>query len=614
MASSFAFPGTSVSPPKSHLSGIMQNGGSHASSHASHGHDHSHDHSHAHSHGHSHNHSNVSLHSTHSHSSSHGHAHDHSHSHSHNNGHGHTHNPSQTHSPSPLSYGRSMTNVGGSARLHRRTSQSTGVSLRGAEFEPTQQTVQEHHDHSEHDHDHDHGHDHDHDHSHDHSHDGHNHSHDAHSHGHGHDHKHDHGHNHGHARTCSYVPPEASSVAFESGASGSSSVSRFTEYALKITVTRYPIIHAILKEKDSRSIFYFMSLNFAFMLVQAFYGYVTDSLGLLSDSVHMFFDCVALAVGLFAAVASKWPPSERFPYGFGKIETLSGFGNGIFLILISAEIMVEAFERLVGGRETQRLMELFVVSTLGLLVNLVGMFSFGHHHHGHDHGHSHGGHDHGHDHHDHDHDHDHGHSHNHGHGHSHDNENMYGIYLHVLADTLGSAAVIASTVLTHFWSWSGWDPLASFLIALLIMLSAIPLVKSSARRLLLTIPDSVEYSLRETLAGVPSLRGVASYAAPKFWLDDRAGTEDRMLGVMHILAARGADAEDVRMRVHSYMFEKGIDVVVQVERDGDGASGCWCGPATGSMGGGVGGGSVSMANKRSSMVMAGGHGPKPSIL
>ncbi len=68
------------------------------------------------------------------------------------------------------------------------------------------------------------------------------------------------------------------------------------------------------------------------MVVQAIYGYLTDSLGLLSDSIHMFFDCVALMVGLFAAVASKWPPSARFPYGFGKIETLSGFANGILLM------------------------------------------------------------------------------------------------------------------------------------------------------------------------------------------------------------------------------------------------------------------------------------------
>lgn len=74
------------------------------------------------------------------------------------------------------------------------------------------------------------------------------------------------------------------------------------------------------------------SLNFAFMLVQTFYGIATGSLGLLSDSVHMFFDCLALVVGLCAAVMSKWPPSVRFPYGYGKMDTLAGFANGIFLM------------------------------------------------------------------------------------------------------------------------------------------------------------------------------------------------------------------------------------------------------------------------------------------
>jgi zinc transporter 5/7 len=343
------------------------------------------------------------------------------------------------------------------------------------------------------------------------------------------------------------------------------------------------------------------------MVVQAFYGYVTDSLGLLSDSVHMFFDCVALGVGLFASVASKWPPSERFPYGFGKIETLSGIGNGVFLILISVEIMTEACERILEGRETKRLGELFVVSTLGLLVNLVGMMAFGHHHHGHshDHGHSHGcgGHaqhdEHSHSHaHDHKHDHDHAHSpshehhdekhshghtaHSHGHAHAHDNENMHGIYLHVLADTLGSAAVIVSTILTHFWKWSGWDPLASFLIAVLILLSSLPLVKSSARRLLLTIPPEIEYNLRDTLSGITGLRGVVGYAAPKFWIDDRNVGEgeggqagNKLLGVMHVVAARAADMEDVRDRVRNYLLERGVDVTLQVEREGE--TGCWCG-------------------------------------
>lgn len=78
----------------------------------------------------------------------------------------------------------------------------------------------------------------------------------------------------------------------------------------------------------------FNSLNFGFMLVQTFYGIATGSLGLLSDSIHMFFDCLALVVGLCAAVMSKWPPSTRFPYGFGKMDTLAGFANGIFLMYV----------------------------------------------------------------------------------------------------------------------------------------------------------------------------------------------------------------------------------------------------------------------------------------
>ncbi|KAL8961855.1 MAG: hypothetical protein Q9193_001655 [Seirophora villosa] len=443
--------------------------------------------------------------------------------------------------------------------------------------------------------------------------------------------------------------------------------SRITGALLGIFQHR-PLLHSILVEKDSRRIFYFMSLNFAFMLVQLFYGVATGSLGLLSDSIHMFFDCLALIVGLCAAVMSKWPPSPRFPYGYGKIDTLAGFANGIFLMLISLEIIYEALERLVEGSEMQRLGELLTVSTLGLLVNLVGVTAFGHAHHGHSHGPSHGHLEHDHSHHDHSHhdhsrhdhshhdhsqhdhshhdhshrleshdershidtgktngNHDHGHpeskvgtahdqhhhqehdghlhgspspspwssvpptpskpdhSHSHAcetaphHHHGHGNENMHGIYLHVLADTLGSVAVVVSTLLIHFYKWSGFDPLASCLIAILIFASAVPLVQSTAKKLLLTIPEDVEFDLREALAGVSALKGVIGYAAPKFWLDE--GNERKVIGVIHITAGKGADLEDVKERAVAFLKSRRMDVLVQVERDG--VSRCWCKAKTG---------------------------------
>lgn len=207
---------------------------------------------------------------------------------------------------------------------------------------------------------------------------------------------------------------------------------------------------------------------------------------------------------------------------------------------------------------------MFVVSTLGLLVNLVGMMAFGHHH-GHDHGH-----EPAHAHEDHD-----GGRHGHRHSHGHKNENMHGIYLHVLADTLGSVSVIVSTVLTHFLGWAGWDPLASCLIAVLIFLSAQPLVSSSARRLLLSVPQHTEYNLRNALDQIPNQKGVVGYTTPKFWMDDSHGGDgpNALVGVVHVTAGRAFTLDEVRERVRGQLRQEGIEAVVQVEREGDS---CWC--------------------------------------
>jgi zinc transporter 5/7 len=131
---------------------------------------------------------------------------------------------------------------------------------------------------------------------------------------------------------------------------------------------------------------------------------------------------------------------------------------------------------------------LFVVSVMGFFVNLIGIFVFQHGGDGLHHGHSHGGggggggcshghgHSHDHNHHGHSHDHnDHGHSHdNHNHGHSHggegENKIFEGVFLHILADTLGSVGVIISSLLIRFFNWHIADPICSMIIAILISL------------------------------------------------------------------------------------------------------------------------------------------------
>jgi len=161
---------------------------------------------------------------------------------------------------------------------------------------------------------------------------------------------------------------------------------------------------------------------------------------------------------------------------------------------------------------------------------------------------------------------------------------MHGIFLHVMADTLGSVAVVVSTILIHYTGWVGFDPLASCLIAIAIFAAAIPLVSSTAKRLLLTVPGDTEFDLREALAGVGGLRGVVGVSVPRFWMGEGEG--GRVGGVMHVIAGRGVELEDVRERAVRYLEGNGMDVLVQVEREGEGR--CWCGGSNNTSPGGIG--------------------------
>lgn len=281
----------------------------------------------------------------------------------------------------------------------------------------------------------------------------------------------------------------------------------------------------------------------------------------------MFFDCTGLLAGLAASVITKWKANEKYSYGYVRAEVLAGFVNSLFLLFIAFFILSEGVERAIEPPEVYKFQyqlftktpnvfndfifqvkheRLFVVSVLGFLVNLVGIYAFQH---GHAHGHSHGGgssHSHSsHSHNDHQHllanDNHHGHSHDHGSSHHSHNDHMNhnhhnvdltmqqqqltsansqimrGVFLHILADTLGSVGVIISAVLMHLFGWMRADPICSIFIALLIALSVIGLIKESISVLMQRQPASIDHVLPQCYQKVTGLAGVYSVQEPHFW-------------------------------------------------------------------------------------------------
>lgn len=184
-----------------------------------------------------------------------------------------------------------------------------------------------------------------------------------------------------------------------------------------------------------------------------------------------------------------------------------------------------------------------IVAVAGLIVNIFGMFAF----HGATHAHSHdgdGGHsrgEHGHSHGDNPHGHSHGGA-SHGHSHGGANANMQGcitsfffffqfsplskligngtndqvkvymasfsgVFLHVLADTLGSVFVIISTLMIHYFGWKWVDPLCSLILSVLILASVMPLLKDSMATLMQNIPSQLDEDFEQLLTSVGNCNG-----------------------------------------------------------------------------------------------------------
>lgn len=207
-------------------------------------------------------------------------------------------------------------------------------------------------------------------------------------------------------------------------------------------------------------------------------------------------------------------------------------------------------------------------------MNLIGIYAFQH-----GHGHSHGGGGHGHSHSSHSHDHhndlllnnhdhshnnhnDHGHSHGGGHGHSHSmapsngasSQIMRGVFLHILADTLGSVGVIISAVLMHLFGWMRADPICSIFIALLIALSVLGLIKESAQVLMMRQPESIDYALSQCYQKLTGLAGVYSVQEPHFW----TLCSDVYVGAIKLEVSENADAKYVTKQARMIFESIGI--------------------------------------------------------
>ena len=211
-------------------------------------------------------------------------------------------------------------------------------------------------------------------------------------------------------------------------------------------------------------------LNLAYTIVEAGYGFATDSLALLSDALHNFGDVLGLGLAWGAAVIAKRPPTERHTYGWRRATLLSPLANALLLVAFAGALAWEAVRRLGAPPQVPGL-PVMVVATIGIAVNLGAAWLMRG-------------------------------------GHAHD-LNRRGAYLHLLADAAVSLAAVLAGAGMLLLGWQFLDPAIALLVGAVVAVGAFGLLRDAFNAAMDAVPQGVDQAqVRTFLSGQAGVSAV----------------------------------------------------------------------------------------------------------
>lgn len=197
-----------------------------------------------------------------------------------------------------------------------------------------------------------------------------------------------------------------------------------------------------------------ITLNIAFVVIEAVYGIASESMALVADAGHNLSDVLGLLVAWIASVLVKRSPTPRFTYGLRGSSILAALFNAVFLLVATGAIAWEAIARLLAP-EPQPVagVTVMVVAGIGILINgaTAWLFASGS-----------------------------------------SDINIRGAYLHMLADAAVSAGVVITGLIIVLTGAAWIDPLVSLVIAGLIVWATWGLLRDSVVMSLSAVPPGID--------------------------------------------------------------------------------------------------------------------------
>ncbi len=212
-----------------------------------------------------------------------------------------------------------------------------------------------------------------------------------------------------------------------------------------------------------------MGLTFAYVVATFLFGLKAHSLALISEAGHNLSDLLAIVLSYVAVYFQTRPATDEKTFGYQRAGVLAAFVNAATLVVLSVWIAVEAIERLSTPVEVhpQLMMEVAAAGVVmnGTVAALLWRFS--------------------------------------------GDVNIRSVFLHMLGDTLSTAAVIAGGAAILFTGMTWVDPVLSLLIATMIVWSSVGIIRETLNILLEGTPRSVSLgAVREAMATVDGVLDV----------------------------------------------------------------------------------------------------------
>jgi cobalt-zinc-cadmium efflux system protein len=212
-----------------------------------------------------------------------------------------------------------------------------------------------------------------------------------------------------------------------------------------------------------------LATTFLYVLATFYFGLRAHSLALISEAGHNVSDMLAIALSFVAVYFQRRPANDEKTFGYQRAGVLAGFVNALTLIVLAAWIAISAFHRFYVPVSVQPRM-MMVVAAAGVVMNgAIATLLWK----------------------------------------SSGDVNIRSVYLHMLGDTLSTAAVIAGGAAIEVTAAAWIDPVLSIAIAAMIIWSSVTIVRETLNILLEGTPRALQLSdVRRAIREVPGVLGV----------------------------------------------------------------------------------------------------------